>query len=141
METNVVWKGGLAFEAELDGHKFMIDAEQAVGGRNLGPRPKGLLVTALVGCTGMDVASILQKMRVPLSRLEVKAVGDLTDDHPRKFHTITVQYLFEGVDLPIDRLKRAVELSETRYCGVSATLAPTVTLKSEIWVNGEQVVD
>lgn len=139
MDTTVVWKEGLAFEAELNGHRFMIDGDEAVGGKDLGPRPKGLLVTALIGCTGMDVASILQKMRVPLQRLEVRGHGDLAEEHPRRFVSITVQYLFEGVDLPLDRLKRAVELSETRYCGVSATLVGNVQLQSEIWVNGERV--
>ena len=135
MESTVVWKDGMAFEAELGGFHFTIDAAEAVGGRNLGPMPKGLTLTSLVGCTAMDVISILNKMRVPLDRFEVTAKADLADQHPKKFERIVIQYKFYGQDVPLDRVKRAVTLSQERYCGVSATLAPVVDLSYEIYIN------
>ena len=72
MNSKVVWKDGLSFEANLDGFKFMIDAKEDVGGKNRGPSPKGLILISLAGCTGMDVISILEKMRVKIDSFEVK---------------------------------------------------------------------
>ena len=139
LESKVVWRDGMAFDAHLDGFSFAIDAAPEFGGKELGPRPKGLLLTALVGCTAMDVVAILNKMRVPVRHFEVRSRGVLTDTHPKKYQDIVVSYHFEGDALPVDRLLRAVELSETRYCGVSATLEESVALSSEVWLNGEKV--
>ena len=136
LRSSVTWRDGMAFDAELDGHHFAIDADEQFGGRNLGPRPKGLLVTALIGCTAMDVIAILGKMRVAVKGLEVSADSVLTDEHPKKYQSITVRYDFTGHDLPEDKLRRAVALSEERYCGVRATLEPAVEMNHEIRVNG-----
>ena len=139
LESKVVWKDGMAFEAHIEGFQFMIDADEQFGGRGLGPKPKGLTLTSLAGCTSMDVVSILTKMRVELDGFSVEAVGTLVDEHPKKFDRITLRYNFEGKDLPLKKIERAVFLSEDRYCGVSATLTPTVEVVSEIWVNGERI--
>lgn len=139
METSVVYTQGMAFEIELDGHRFMVDADAQVGGTDQGPRPKGLVLSALGGCTAMDVISILNKMRVPVTRFEVKVDADLSDEHPKRFTAMRVRYLFEGQDLPLDKLFKAVSLSEDRYCGVSATLKPVVPIESVVVVNGEVV--
>ena len=136
MESKVVWTDGMAFEAQLEGSSFSIDADEKFGGRGLGPKPKGLLLTSLAGCTAMDVIAILKKMRVAVDHFEVTADGVLAEEHPKKFESIVITYRFEGEDLPIGKLQRAVQLSEERYCGVSATLAPAVELSSEIFVNG-----
>ncbi len=129
----------MAFKAELDGHSFMVDADAQFGGQNLGPKPKGLLLTALAGCTGMDVVAILKKMRVQPSLFEVDVQGDLADGHPKKFVSIVTEYRFEGEDLPVDKLKKAVSLSEERYCGISATLAGNVPMQSRVLLNGEPI--
>lgn len=141
LRTNVVWRDKMAFDAELDGHSFAIDADEQFGGRDLGPRPKGLLVTSLLGCTAMDVVAILGKMRVELDGFEVSADAVLTDEHPKKYTSITVRYDFTGTDLPEAKLRRAVQLSEERYCGVRATLEPVVELRTEIRVNGALLPD
>lgn len=137
MEASVTWLQAMAFEAEADGHRFNIDASTEVGGHDLGPRPKTLLLNSLAGCTAMDVISILQKMRLNVTGLQVKAEGAIADEHPRRFTRIVLRYTVTGQDLPPEKVKRAVELSQERYCGVSATLRPTVELLSEIYVNGE----
>jgi len=137
MEASVTWLQEMAFEAEADGHRFHIDANAELGGHDLGPRPKTLLLNALAGCTAMDVISILQKMRLNVTGLKVSADGAISDEHPRRFTRVVLRYDVTGQDLPPDRVKRAVELSQERYCGVSATLRPTVELLSEIYVNGE----
>lgn len=139
LDSKVIWKDGMAFEAHLDGHTFTIDADEQFGGRGLGPKPKGLTLTSLAGCTAMDVISILGKMRVTVSNFEVSVAANLAEEHPKKFTSIVITYRFEGEELPLNKLQRAVLLSEERYCGVTATLAPAVTLSSEIFVNGELI--
>lgn len=136
MESKVVWREGMAFEAHLDGFQFIIDAAPEVGGTNLGPRPKGLTLTSLAGCTAMDVISILTKMKQPVATFEVEVVGDLVEDHPRRFDQMLVRYRLTGEGVDPGRVLRAVELSEERYCGVSATLRPSVKLHNEVWLNG-----
>jgi putative redox protein len=124
----------MAFEAEVNGHRILVDAATGVGGENRGPRPKPLMLAALGGCTGMDVISILKKMRVDVRSFNVKVTGDLVDEHPRRYARMHVVYEFEGDDLPMDKLERAVSLSEERYCGVSAVYKEVMELTSEIKV-------
>ena len=134
-ETEVVtttWRENMSFETEINGHKIIIDADTDVGGEDLGPRPKPFMLAALGGCTGMDVVSILKKMRVDIKGLNVKVEGGLTTEHPRRFHKMHVVYEIEGEDLPMDKIKKAVSLSEDRYCGVSAVYKEVLELTSEI---------
>jgi len=139
METKVVWQEGLAFEAQLDGHTFYIDAAPESGGKNKGPKPKGLTLVSLAGCTGMDVISILKKMKVAVDYFEVKTDAVVSNEHPQKFESILVQFIFKGDDLPVDKIQKAVSLSEEKYCGVSATLKPTVLIDSQIIINGQAI--
>lgn len=130
--VNTRWLKNMAFETEVSGHKITMDAGPQVGGENLGPRPKPLMLAALGGCTGMDVISILGKMRVDVDSFNVVVEGELTEEHPKYFTKMHVIYEFTGKNLPLDKLKKAVELSEERYCGVSATLKKAVELTTEI---------
>lgn len=141
MDSTVIWKQGMAFETALDGHTFMMDLGTEAGGQDLGPRPKGLVLSALAGCTAMDVISILAKMRQQVTSFSVRAEGTTTDEHPKRFVSAVLHYDLEGVDLDLSKVRRAVTLSEERYCGVNATLAPTVSITREIRVNGELLVD
>jgi putative redox protein len=129
---NVEWLENMAFKAVVNNHEFIIDAVEKVGGENRGPRPKPLMLTALAGCTGMDVISILKKMRVELDYFNVVVEGDLTEEHPKHFYKMHVIYEFKGENLPIEKLQKAIDLSEERYCGVSATYKQTMELTSEI---------
>ena len=126
------WLGNMAFEAEANRHKIILDAEPEVGGENKGPRPKPFMLVALGGCTAMDVISILKKMRVEVDKFNVHVEGELTDEHPKQYYKMHVVYEFTGKDLPLDKLKKAVELSEERYCGVSAIYKKVIELTSEI---------
>ena len=131
-QVQVNWLENMAFEAKVNGHKFVLDAAAEVGGENRGPRPKPLLLTALAGCTGMDVVSILKKMRVEIEGCNVIVEGDLTEEHPKQFYQMNVIYEFTGKDLPLEKLQKAVSLSEDRYCGVSAMFRKAITITSEI---------
>ncbi len=132
--VNIEWAGDMAFEAEVNDFKIMIDAVPEVGGQNRGPRPKPLTLVSLGGCTGMDVISILTKMRVKPDYFNVEVSGELTEEHPKYFHTIKIRYIFKGKDLPMDKLEKAVNLSQDRYCGVSEMLRKSSKLIHEIVV-------
>lgn len=131
-QVKINWLENMAFEADVNGHKITLDASKTVGGENRGPRPKPLMLTALAGCTGMDVVSILKKMRVELEEFNVIVEGDITEEHPKQFYKMNVIYEFKGKDLPVEKLKKAVSLSEDRYCGVSAMFKKAIELSSEI---------
>jgi putative redox protein len=137
-KINTSWKGKMSFEWELEGHKVVIDADENVGGENKGPKPKPFMLAALGGCTGMDVISVLKKMRVAddLLGFNVEVDGELTDEHPKYYKSMHVKYIFtakDGVELPKDKLEKAINLSEERYCGVSALYKKAdVKMTSEI---------
>ncbi len=130
--VNVLLKGKMAFEVEVNGHKIIIDAEENVGGEDMGPRPKPLMLAALGGCTAMDVVSILRKMRVNFETVNVKVDGELTEEHPKHFYKIHLTYEFTGRDLPREKLEKAINLSQDRYCGVSYSYMKAMELTHEI---------
>jgi putative redox protein len=122
-EIQMNWLEDMVFQTELDGHRLVVDADESVGGKDRGPRPKGLLLVSLAGCTAMDVISILKKMREPVSWFNLKVSGDIAEEHPKKFTGFNVIYQFKkSDDLNPHNVQKAVELSQNKYCGVSATL-------------------
>ena len=131
------WLEGLAFETEVSGKKIIIDAVEKVGGKNRGPQPKPLMLVALAGCTGMDVISILNKMRVEIKKFNVRVEGDLTEEHPKHFTKMNIIYEFAGKNLQISKLEKAVNLSQDRYCGVSYNYRNAFELTYEIKVIDE----
>jgi len=130
--VDMAWTDKLAFEADLDGHKLIVDATKESGGSDLGPRPKKLMLTALAGCTGVDVVMILKKMKVELEAFNVIVEADVTDEHPQHYNKMKVIYQFKGKDLPYEKLKKAINLSEEKYCGVSAVYKKAMEMESEI---------
>ncbi len=122
----------MVFRMEQDGHSFKLDASPDWGGADTGPRPKALLLSGLIGCTGMDVVSILRKMKIEGYGLRIRADADYTEEHPTVFRSIHLTYVFSGDDLPVDRIRRAVELSQEKYCGVTAILAHSTGITWEI---------
>jgi len=126
------WLGGMAFSTDLDGHQVIIDAAPQFGGTDRGPQPKPLMLVSLAGCTGIDVVSILNKMRVDFQEFRIIVQGHLTDEHPKQFIKIHLIYEFKGKNLPLEKIRKAVELSQNRYCGVSATYKKALELTWEI---------
>lgn len=131
-EIECRWMVNMAFDVDIDGHHLTLDANPDLGGENRGPRPKPLLLASLAGCTGIDVVSILNKMRVPLEGFRITVSGQQTEDHPKIYDKINVTYYFRGKDLPMDKLEKAVHLSEEKYCGVSAMLKKAGLIEYEI---------
>jgi len=136
MSANLI--DNMAFEMDLNGHRFIMDANESVGGNNLGPRPKPLLLAGLIGCTGMDVVSILKKMKVELDDLNISVEADATTEHPKVYENIKLIYKFRGRDLPMDKLEKAVTLSQDRYCGVTAMLRKATDITHEIIIEDSQ---
>ncbi len=128
----VKWDTGLKFEADVNGHKIIMDAALENGGNNSGPTPKPLMLASLAGCTGMDVVSILNKMKVEIKSFQMHVEGETTDEHPKYYKHMHVIYEFTGKNLPMDKIKKAVDLSEERYCGVGALYRKAIPVTSEI---------
>jgi putative redox protein len=130
--VDMSWTDKTAFTAEIDGHILTLDADAKNGGSDLGMRPKKLMLAALAGCTGMDVVSILNKMKIFPGSLNVIVEGDVSEDHPKKYTTMKVIYRFKGQNLPMEKLEKAVYLSQSKYCGVSAFYQQVLDVKIEI---------
>jgi len=139
-ETLLTFKGDMAFDVELHGHHFMVDADEAVGGRNRGPRPKDLLLSGLAGCTGMDVVALLKNRKMPYDAFSVRVDADTTDEHPKVYSAIRIEYRFEGAELDEAKIRKAVDLSRERFCGVSAMLSKVATVTHRILLNGKEAV-
>jgi putative redox protein len=141
MELKINWKEKMAFSGVTPtGHEFIMDAAPEVGGENSGPRPTELLLQAVAGCTGIDIISILHKMRLEPSSFHMDVKGERADEHPKRFTSIHIHYALEG-ELPEDKVVRAIQLSKDKYCSVSHSLNSEITVSYSInGVNGEKTI-
>lgn len=122
METqsiSIKWHDGLAFEADVEGQKMMIDSPKSEKASRGFP-PKPLMLVALAACTGMDIVSILEKMRIKLDDFSVKVDGTKDDEIPNPYVKMHITYEFWGKELPYEKLEKAINLSQEKYCGVLA---------------------
>lgn len=133
--VETIWQGGMKFEANIDNHSIIVDAPLESGGTNMGPSPKKLLLVALAGCTGMDVVSILKKMKVEFESFNMLIDADASDEHPKRYTTMHIIYKFKGKNLDPEKLKRAVSLSQEQYCGVAAIYKRALDLTYEIQIS------
>ena len=131
-EVETVWNDGMSFTSTVNGHDITVDATSEFGGKDRGPRPKPLLLSALTGCTGMDVTAILGKMQVEIDGFRITAKAVLAEEHPKVYHRIELLYEFKGKKLPKAKIKKAVELSQEKYCAVIAMLRATCLLSYDI---------
>jgi len=132
MDAKVTWKQGMSFTGIADsGFEVPIGTSIEHGGAGDGVSPMEMLLIGLGGCTGMDVVSILEKKKQVVTNFEVLIHGDRVESHPKVFNKITVEYVVTGKELEPEAVQRAIELSETKYCSVMATLRKTaeITLK------------
>lgn len=142
MMSKVVWKGGMAFTGKSDsGYLIPLDAKKRAGGQEMGFQPLQLFAIGLVGCTAMDVISILKKKRQEVTDFEVSAQIERAEDHPRVFTKIIVEYKLTGKDLDRSAVERAVELSETRYCPAQAMLEKAAEISHKIIIQQADEAD
>lgn len=129
-EATVRWIGEMAFQARAStGHTIDLDAAPEVGGHDRGPRPIDLLLLGLGGCAGMDVISILRKMRQDVTAYEIRLSGERAAEHPKIFTHIVVEHVVRGRMVSPEAVRRAVELSATRYCPAAAMLGKAARIE------------
>ncbi len=116
--SHTKWLGGMAFESTNPGGVVTIDAAVEQGGSGLGLRPKAMMLNALAGCSAMDIAHLVKKMRVEIDTFTIDVEGDLTDEEVQVYHTFRVTYNFYGNNLHKEKLQKIVHLSTDKYCGV-----------------------
>jgi len=120
---------GVTFVAKADSaHWVVLDGSPDFGGSKAGSTPKELLLMALAGCTANDVVSILKKKRVDLADFTVNAHAEEREEHPRIFTSVHIEYILYGDDIKKEDVERAIELSTTKYCSVSAIVGASVTI-------------
>ncbi|MEJ5313230.1 MULTISPECIES: OsmC family protein [Anaerolinea] len=135
MDAKATWKHGLSFEGwASSGFTVNLGAAQEVGGENDGFRPMELLLVGLAGCTAMDVISILEKKRQQVTGFEVRAHAERANEHPKVFTEITLEYVVTGHNIDPEAVKRAVELSENKYCSAQAMLGKTANIQHKITI-------
>ena len=135
MEAKVSWHKGLSFTGTADsGYTLPLGGKKAVGGDEDGFLPMEMFLIGLAGCTGMDVISILAKMKQDVTNFEVKIHADRVDKHPKIFSEIMIDYIVTGRNLDPKAVEKAVTLSETTYCPGQAILIKTANIEHKITI-------
>ena len=120
---------GVTFMGKTDSNHWVpMDGPESFGGSDAGTRPKELILLALAGCTGSDVAVILQKKKINLGGFEINISADVQETHPQVFTKIQLEYVFYGDNIPKEAVERAIELSQNTYCSVTAMLKNSVEI-------------
>lgn len=136
MKVQVKHIKGMHFQGEGNAKVITnIDTAVTAGGSGHGAGPMELVLMAIAGCSGMDIVSILEKMRVTVQRFETTVEGERAIEHPRVFTDIEVVYKFWGESLPEDKLHRAVQLSMEKYCSVANMIDKVANLTYRIEIN------
>ncbi len=131
MGTKVTWNGDMAFTGSADtGFEVNLDAHPNVGGNNSGFRPMELLGVGLVGCTAMDVISILQKKRQDVTDFEVRLHTTSADEHPHVWTSVKLEYVVTGHDIDPKAVERAIQLSADRYCPAQNMINKAVDIET-----------
>lgn len=121
---------GVTFIGKSDSnHWIAMDGTEKFGGSDAGTRPKELLMIALGGCSGSDVTSILSKKKIKVERFEINITAEVAEEHPQVFTKMILEYVFYGKNLPTKDIERAIELSLTKYCSVTAMLQKAMPIE------------
>lgn len=125
----LTWVQGMQFVAQggASGVPVVFDSAAEAGGLGHGLRPMEALLLALGGCTAMDVISILQKKRQDVTGFKINLKGWRAAEHPRRYTEIALEFVVRGHDVSPEAVARSIELSETKYCSVAASLNAKIT--------------
>ena len=136
MATNIVkttWKENMQFESDNpSGLNLTMDAGEESGGEGKGYRPKALMLASLAGCSGLDVVSLLKKMHAEVADFKIDVTAELTDEHPKFYNKVKVDYHFSDTELQPKKIQKAVNLSVTKYCGVMEMFRQFAEVEIEI---------
>ena len=139
MATNIVtttWKENMQFESDNpSGISLTMDAGEESGGEGKGYRPKALMLSSLAGCSGLDVVSLLTKMHAEVAEFRIDVTAELTDEHPKFYNKVKVDYHFSDSELQPKKIQKAVNLSVTKYCGVMEMFRQFAEVEIEIFLH------
>lgn len=138
-EIDVQWMGKMQFNALVNGHTIVMDGPEKVGGEDNGPIPKPFVLTALAGCTGMDIAAILRKAEKIPDEFDMKVIGEISKQAPIEYIAIHVIYDFKGKMENKESALKAVTDSQEKYCGVSSMLKKALPVTWEVNYNGLRI--
>jgi putative redox protein len=138
MKAQLSWMKNMEFSCDNQGMKTLIDAAPDHGGHQVGPTPKELILNAMMGCTAMDVVSILHKMRQEITAFNMEVEAVKTTQYPTHFSSAELVYLLTGPIEPEKAIK-AVESSLTKYCGVNYMMSKTCKLTYRINLNNQDI--
>jgi putative redox protein len=130
--VTTVWEGGVQFESDNPSGKTVKIDTDVEGPERRGLSLKAMMLTSLAGCSGLDVVSILEKMKAQPEKFKIVTIGHLTDEHPKYYHTVEVEYHFYGDHLEPAKIDKAVKLSIEKYCGVMEMFRRFATIKTSI---------
>jgi putative redox protein len=136
-EIETQWMGKMQFNALVDGHTIIMDAPERVGGEDNGPIPKPFVLTALSGCTGMDIVAILRRAGKQVDELNIKVTGEISKKPPIEYVAIHLIYEFKGAEENKEAALGAVNDSQEKYCGVSHMLKKVLPVTWEVTYNGK----
>jgi len=136
-QVNITWQGNMKFVGtDESGFKIPMDASAIYGGKNEGVRPMELMLMSLGGCTGIELGHILNKMRVVYDRLDIAVSGNRVEEHPKVFNDIEVIYRLSGENIPVDKVKKALQMAEQVYCSASNMIKKAAEITYSIEING-----
>lgn len=138
-EIDTQWMGKMQFNSLVNGHTIIMDAPERAGGEDAGPIPKPFILTALSGCTGMDIVKILRKSQKEVRELNIRVTGEISKQQPIEYVAIHVIYDFKGDEACKEAALDAVADSQNKYCGVSHMLKKALPVTWEISYNGVSV--
>ena len=131
-EVNTMFNEGMSFTATINGHKLVMDTTAEDGGMDIGPGPKRLMLAALAGCTGIDIVSILNKMKVSFSSFSISTQASLTAENPKIYDHVKITYKIKMAEVDKPKMIKAVNLSKDKYCGVFAMFSKFAKMDTEI---------
>lgn len=130
--VTTVFNDHMAFTADINGHKVKMDTTADDGGEDSGPSPKRMMLASLAGCTGIDIVSILNKMKAEFSDFSINVHAALTQEHPKTYNYVKITYKIKLVEEDKPKMLKAVNLSIEKYCGVFAMFKTFAKMDTEI---------
>lgn len=138
MKTTIVWKDAMTFEGTAGQHAVSMDAKAPIG-RDSGASPKELVAMGLGGCTAMDVIALLKKYKQPPQSFQIDVeIQPSSAGHPVVFEKAQLSFVVNG-QVDATKLLEAINLSQTKYCGVSAMLSKALPIEYKVVLNGEEI--
>ncbi|MBL7702817.1 MAG: OsmC family protein [Ferruginibacter sp.] len=130
--VNTVFNDHMSFTADINGHQVKMDTTAEDGGEDSGPSPKKLMLASLAGCTGIDIVSVLNKMKVAFTNLSINVHAALTAEHPKTYNYVKITYKIKVAEEDKPKMIKAVNLSIEKYCGVFAMFKTFAKMDTEI---------